>query len=299
MFTIVGATGKVGRATIRALRAQGHAVRAVVRDAGKAEALRDAGCELAIADLSDEGALTRAFRGATAVQLICPVLARAEDALAEMTAMVDTAANALAAAGHPAVVAISDYGAEVPFGTGVALIFHAMEQRLRRLGGPLTLLRSAEHMQNWTRQLKHVADSGALPSMHHPLTKRFPTVAAEDVGAVSAEYLLTAAAQTAPRIAHVEGPRRYTPEEVASTFAAVLERDVRARELPRAQWPTALKMGGLGDSYARLVVELYDAHNAGRIDAETSAGEIRHGTTELRAVLASLPRPAPRSPAHG
>jgi NAD(P)H dehydrogenase (quinone) len=37
-----------------------------------------------------------------------------------------------------------------------------------------------------------------------------------------------------------------------------------------------------------LVFDLYVAHNAGRIDVEPGATDIRFGTTELRDVFASL-----------
>jgi hypothetical protein len=51
------------------------------------------------------------------------------------------------------------------------------------------------------------------------------------------------------------------------------------------QWEAILTRGGLSESYARLVTELYEAHNAGRIDAERDVGEIRRGTSELADAL--------------
>ena len=37
---------------------------------------------------------------------------------------------------------------------------------------------------------------------------------------------------------------------------------------------------GLGESYAQLVTEMWDAHNAGKIEVEPG-GEVRCGTTSL------------------
>ena len=48
-----------------------------------------------------------------------------------------------------------------------------------------------------------------------------------------------------------------------------------------------LRRGGLGESYAKLIVELFDAHNAGRIDVAPRS-EVRPGTTDLREVIVSL-----------
>jgi NAD(P)H dehydrogenase (quinone) len=71
-------------------------------------------------------------------------------------------------------------------------------------------------------------------------------------------------------------------------MAELLGRDVRPFELPRGEWSSALKQGGLSESYAGLVTELYEAHNAGRIDAETKAGPVLHGKTELHEALRRL-----------
>jgi NAD(P)H dehydrogenase (quinone) len=63
---------------------------------------------------------------------------------------------------------------------------------------------------------------------------------------------------------------------------------VAARSLPQSDRLTTLVRGAISASYAALVVEMFDAHNAGRIDAEDGAGEVRRGTTELRDVFAAL-----------
>jgi hypothetical protein len=133
------------------------------------------------------------------------------------------------------------------------------------------------------------ARTGVLPSSHRPLTKLFPTVSAFDVGAVAAELLLSPArGHVWPRIVHVEGPRRYTPVDVADATSSLFWREIVARELPRTEWDAKLRCGGLSESYIRLVIELCDAHNAGRIDAELGAGEIRRSQTELVDALTRL-----------
>jgi NAD(P)H dehydrogenase (quinone) len=87
---------------------------------------------------------------------------------------------------------------------------------------------------------------------------------------------------------HVEGPRRYDANEVAATLGYILARDVVARELPQSDWIPILTRAGAGPSYARLVFDLYVAHNAGRIEVESGATDVRFGTTELGDVFVSL-----------
>ena len=285
MYAILGAAGKVGRTTAASLRKAGAPVRAILRDASKAQAFSDLGCEIAIADVHDRQALTTAFEGASAVQIICPVDARAPQAHASMMRSIDTLGDALAAARPRAVLAISDYGAQHGSGTGITLIFHALEARLRKLDTGLTLLRSAEHMENWARVAKAAAESGRLPSFHHPLTKSFPTISAFDLGLIAAELLLDKG-DAASRLVHAEGPRRYTPNDVAAAIGSLTGRTVIAELLPETEWRAALVRAGLSEDYARLVIELFAAHNAGRIDAEN--GEVLRGKTELIDVLRRL-----------
>jgi len=285
MFAIIGATGRIGGAAAQELRRRGRAVRAVVRDPGKAGTLAEAGCEITVADIADTDALATALRGAEGVLAITPLAPSRGDAAAEARRLIDSLAEALEAARPTRAVAISDYGAQHAAGTGVTLIFHYLEQRLGGLPG-IAFLRSAEHMQNWARSLRFAMATGLLASLHHPLDKRFPTISAPDVGLIAAGLL--DAAEAPPRIVHAEGPQRYTAMEVAAGLAGPLGRPVQAVALPRGQWDQALAAGGLSEGYVRLITELYDAHNAGRIEAE--GGEIRRGAAPLAEVLAALVR---------
>jgi NAD(P)H dehydrogenase (quinone) len=287
MFVILGATGKIGGATIGALRRAGAPVRAVMRDQDKAAPFLKTGCDCAIANIGDAAALARAMDGAEAVQVLCPMEPQAVVATDAMRRSIDALAEAIVLSRPKTVLAISDYGAHLSNGAGLTMTFHWLEGALRRAAPNLILVRSAEHMQNWARVLAVAAATGALPSLHQPLTKLFPTVSAFDVGAVCAELLLASKPNDGVRVVHVEGPQRYTTLDVAGAMSAVLGRDVAARELPRSDWEVLLGRGGMSASYARLVADLYDVHNAGRIDVE-EGGEIRRGASDLVTAFAPL-----------
>ena len=72
MYAVTGITGKVGGATARALLSAGRRVRAVVRDAEKARPWSDLGCKIALAEMEDGEALTRAFTDATGIFVLPP-----------------------------------------------------------------------------------------------------------------------------------------------------------------------------------------------------------------------------------
>jgi uncharacterized protein YbjT (DUF2867 family) len=61
---LLGATGRLGLELVRALRAQGVTVRAIVRDETKARAALPGDVEITVADVRDADALRRAVRGA-------------------------------------------------------------------------------------------------------------------------------------------------------------------------------------------------------------------------------------------
>jgi uncharacterized protein YbjT (DUF2867 family) len=230
-----------------------------------------------------------AIEGAQAIQILCPVPVRDSDPESTMRRMADVAAEALRAAPHARVLALSDYGAELSHGTGITLLFNYLETRLHSLGGRLTLLRSAEHMQNWARVIPIALQQGILPSLHHPLTKTFPTVSAHDVGLVAAELLLDKPRSDLPRIVSIEGPQRISADYVAQVLGEAGNAKITAIALPRGEWTATLLRAGLSDKHARLIAELFDAHNAGKIDVEDGTKtERRFGKTTLPEVIASL-----------
>ena len=155
----------------------------------------------------------------------------------------------------------------------------------------LTLLRAAEHLQNWARVLPVALGTGVLPSFHHPVDKMFPTVWAPDVGVAAARLLLDPAQPgNGPRIVSIEGQRRASVRDIAATLGAAAGREIVARELPRDAWTATLLRAGLGERHAQLIVDLYDVHNAGQIDVEAGVSERVYGETPLAEALAGLMR---------
>lgn len=288
MFVIFGASGKVGRATAVALRNAGRPVRAVVRQTPQGETLAKIGCEIVCADLTQPASVASAIKGATAVQILCPVPVGAADPASAMQRMIDVAADALRANPPPAVLALSDYGAELDRGTGLTRLFHLLEARFKPLATHLTLLRAAEHAENWAAMLPVMLATGRLPSLHQPLDRAFAVVATQDVGTLAAELLLEAPSPKSPRIVSVEGPRRVSLIEVARAFSAVVGREVVADAVPRPAWATMLQRAGLSADHVQLITELYDAVNAGQIDVEKRVSEQRFGTTGLSEVFGSM-----------
>lgn len=282
MFAIVGAAGKVGYSTSVALRKAGVPVRAVLRDEAKAGPLSKIGCDIALADLQDPAALGWAIANADAVQVILP-----PDGAEEMGRSIESLAEALRQARPTRVLAISDYGAHVGEDIGMPSMYRIFEERLRQLEMPKVFLRSAEHMQGWGLLIPSAAATGILPSFHAPVEMAFPTISAPDLGLIAVDLLLHPNAGTDPQVVHAEGVRRYSANDVAMTLSQLLGRTVTAQAVPRSQWQENFERF-LSESAAKLLVDLYDAHNKGRLVDVEPNGDVRYGTTSLIDALRPL-----------
>ncbi len=111
---VTGATGFTGGHLARTLAARGHVVRALVRDAGPAAPLREAGIELAVGDLRDRAAVQDAVEGCEVVYHIAAIYRQAGLAASEYAEVnakaVGTVIEAAAAAGASRVVHCSTVG---------------------------------------------------------------------------------------------------------------------------------------------------------------------------------------------
>ncbi len=96
-IAVTGATGFVGSHLIRQLLRDGLPVRAVVRSTASASALREAGCEVALADVRHQGSLVAAFGGCRAVVHLVAIIRETRDATFDRV-NVEGTAHAMAAA---------------------------------------------------------------------------------------------------------------------------------------------------------------------------------------------------------
>ncbi|GGP25074.1 NmrA family NAD(P)-binding protein [Silvimonas amylolytica] len=288
MFVIFGAAGNAGQVTARTLRQAGLPVRAVIRHPSQGAALMQWGCEITLADLTDPVSVAAAIKGAYAVQMLCPLVPNHDpQAATTMRQMIRTAATALTHNPPAVLLGLSDYGAELDHGTGITLLFHELEKALKPIPTRLTLLRAAEHMQNWARMLPVATATGVLPSLHSPVDHPFPTVSAQDVGLAAARLLQDDHHGNAPRIISIEGPQRVSVQDVANTLGQLMGKPVKPYAMPRDDWATRLIEIGYSANNAQLLVDLYDTHNAGGIDVEAGTERI-YGQSSLQSVLATL-----------
>ena len=106
-------------------------------------------------------------------------------------------------------------------------------------------------------------------------------VATADVGRMAAELLQEK--WTGNRVVELEGPQRYSPNDIAACLARLLHTGVRAEAVPRDTWHACFSAQGMKNPEPRM--RMLDGFNEGWLSFEYTA---RKGWVELEAVLRTL-----------
>lgn len=284
MFVVAGVSGNTGKIVAETLLAQKKPVRVVVRDASKGEAWKARGAEVAIADLDDAGALSRALDGAAGAYLLLPphnASSAAREDNAKRTAAY-AAALASSRVGH--VVFLSSVGAQHAAGTGPILSVHDAEAALAKAHPNVTFVRAAYFMENWGGSLYGLA-SGTLPTFLK-LDRAIPMVATKDIGTTIAKALVEGG--KGHTVIELSGPREYSPRDVAAALARVSGKPIAAQEGPEEAIVPALVGAGMNAHWAGLFDEMIRGVNAGHVAWEGGAARAVRGTTEVDEVLRGL-----------
>ena len=241
-IVVTGATGNQGGATTRHLLADGWHVRTLVRDdtAPAAAALAAAGAELVRGDLDDPASLETAVRGAYGVY---SVQSANSNELVQGTNVVDAAK----AAGVRHLVYSSVGGAESQNGFyrehGWGPIEKwQIEQHIRSLGVPATILRPAGFMEDFTSPARFFQNGSLNVPWHDDLIVQL--IAIDDIGAFAAlafadpgHYLGQAVEITGDRL---------TAPQIADALSAAAGRPIPHTQIPletlREHAPEAAKV---------------------------------------------------------
>jgi uncharacterized protein YbjT (DUF2867 family) len=282
MFALTGITGQVGGVVARALLAAGHDVRAVVRNAQKSVEWREQGCTVAIAAMDDVAALTAAFTGTEGVFILLPSNFDPAVGFPESRRTIAILREALLTARPPKVVALSTIGAQARE-PNLLQQLGIMEQELGKLPMPVAFLRAAWFMENALWDVEAARDTGVVPSFLQPLDKAVPMVATADIGRAAASLLQQT--WSGRRVVELEGAHRITPDEIAASFATLLDRDVRMQAVPRETWESIFRAQGMKNPDPRM--QMLDGFNEGWIEFEKPAETIK-GNVLLETVLREL-----------
>jgi uncharacterized protein YbjT (DUF2867 family) len=284
MFVVTGATGNTGSVVAHALLDAGHAVRAFVRNADKAAALRARGAELVLGDLTDVSVLAEALKGASGLYLLSPPDMSAQNFVAERAALFRSIAQAARKAALSHVVLLSSIGAQQESGTGPILSVRAGELALTESGVPSTFVRSAYFVANWGAVLPLAQKDGVLPSFL-PANWVMPMVDTDDIGRVAARALLDG--PKGVRKIELSGPVDVSPADVAAAAGKILGRSVTVTEAPLDAVVPTFTSFGISAHVAGLYREMYEGILDGKVAAEPGNEQVR-GAISLEKSLRKL-----------
>ncbi len=283
MYAITGITGQVGGAAARHLLSLGLPVRAVVRDAAKGRLWSDQGCEVALADMEDAEALTRAFTGVAGAFVLPPSEFDPQPGFPEARAVIAAVRQALDAARPARVVCLSTVGAQAAQ-PNLLSQRTLMEEALAALPLPVSFLRPAWFLENLAWDIPQAREQGVLSSYLQPLERAVPMVATADVGRVAAQLLVQEG--SVPRFVELEGPERLSQHDIAAALSTALGRPVRAEAVPRENWGAIFRAQGMRDPVPRI--QMLDGFNEGWIAFEGGDATVRKGSVGVAQVLRAL-----------
>ncbi|MBX5032631.1 NmrA family NAD(P)-binding protein [Rhizobium lentis] len=283
MYIIVGGTGHVGSAVAKTLLDEGKAVTIVTRNPEKAGAWRQRGAEVALADVHDVTSLRQVFRHGKRAFLLNPNADISSDTDREERKTVRCLLEAIDGSGLEKVVAQSTMGAQPGEECGDLNVLYELEVGLRNQPIPASVVRAAYYYSNWDAMLGSIKRDGVLSTML-PANLKLPMVAPEDLGRVAARLLQEPIEQIG--IYPVEGPKRYSANDVAAAFAAAVGRAVRVDVIPRENWENAYRSLGFSVAAARS----YARMTALTVDGPEYPEDSIRGSISIQAYIGQLLR---------
>jgi uncharacterized protein YbjT (DUF2867 family) len=231
VILVCGATGSQGGAVARSLLDRGFQVRALTRDPQKREAqvLAEAGAEVVQGDMEDRSAMERVLEGAYGIFSVQNFWETGYDREVRQG---KTVADAIKEAGVQHCVYSSVGSAHRHTGIQHFDSKWEVEEHVRKLALPYTILRPVFFMQNWEMMREPIL-GGTLAQPLDP-DRPFQHVAVEDVGAFAA-IAFEHPDEWIGREVDIAGDEQTMPE-IAETFGHVIGREVDYYQVPWDQF---------------------------------------------------------------
>lgn len=255
---VVGATGNVGSAVVGALVTKGAAVRGLAHSVDGAAAVRAAGAEAYLGDLTDPSSLAPAFDGVDTVFIVT----RGTEQQVEMAS---SAINAAKAAGVGRIVRMSAFVPEPVLETELGRQHAEIERLVRDSGVPSTIIKPIFFMQNLLGSAGTIASDDA---MYWPWGEgRASMIDIRDIVDVAVEVLTSDGHEG--NTYTLSGPASISMADAAAALSKVLGRPITYVDVPLEAAIEALVGMGMSQFMADTNAELMANFAAGGGDRVT------------------------------
>ncbi len=248
MILVTGATGLNGKELLRRLSARGIAVRALVRNPSRAEALAALPhVQIAQGDMARPETLAEALHDIDRAMLI-------SSSAPDMLDVQSNFINAARKAGVKHVVKLSGIMPELDSAFRFARMHGEIEKRLEASGMAFTHLRAGEFMAAYFRQAPNIAAKGAIF-----LPMEDARIASIDIAA----HVLTNAGHEG-KTYPLTGPEALTMTQVAEKLSAAIGKTVRYVNVPPEDARQAQLAAGMPPYLADALFELFAERRNGK-----------------------------------
>jgi uncharacterized protein YbjT (DUF2867 family) len=267
MYVVLGASGNTGHVVAKALLSNGQKVRAFGRNASHLQSLAAEGAEIFTGDVTDSGALAKAFQQADSAYVMIPPNTTTKDYRAFQDQARDAIANAVRNAGIQNIVTLCSLGAEKTSGTGPVVGLHNLEQELNQISGANILhLRAGYFMENTLPQVGAIRMMGSAAGPVRPDLK-LQMIASRDIGMIAAQALLGLAFR-GKQTQELHGQRDIDYTEAASIIGnAIGKPNLAYIQTTDSQFKAAVAQIGMSEDMAGLILEMAGAINSGHMRA--------------------------------
>ncbi|MGZ3325128.1 MAG: SDR family oxidoreductase [Xanthobacteraceae bacterium] len=254
MILVTGAAGLNGKELLRQLSARGVAVRALVRNPARAEAIATLPhVEIVQGDMAQPETLAIALRGVDRAMLIS-----SSDPM-----MLDVQSNFIDAAkqaGVKHVVKLSGIMPELNSAFRFARMHGEIEKRLEASGMAFTHLRAGEFMPAYFRQVPNITAKGAI---FLPMEDaRIASINVGDIAEIAARVLTSPGHEG--KIYPLTGPQALTMAEVAEKLSAATGKTIRYVNVPPDAARQAQLAAGMPPYLADALFELFAERRNGK-----------------------------------
>jgi uncharacterized protein YbjT (DUF2867 family) len=257
---VTGATGNTAALVAAQLRAQGVAVRALVRDAKKAEGLAAKGVELALGDFETPASLEAALDGITSVFLVTPPHPDA-------SGMVDRfLAVATKSALRPRIVRLSAIKGSDHGPTDNTRTHGRADRAIQDSGLPYVILRPNYFMQNLFGSAESILGQGMM--FQGTGDGKLGFIDVRDIADVATAALLDT--QWDRGIYELTGPESLSYGDVATLLGEALGREVKLVSVTPEQVRESILKKGWGEWAAGIMTDYSAAYAQGFGDFTTT-----------------------------
>lgn len=285
MFVISGVTGNTGSVVAQTLIDQGQPVRVIVRSEEKGASWAAKGAEVAVAEIMDKDAMTRALEGANGAYFLLPPDLANEDFVGHSIKRAETIVEAAAAARIHHAVVLSSVGAQYSTKVGPISTIARLEKLFVEASIPVSAVRPGYFLENIHDVMPAILHEGVYPSMILPLDFKIDMVATKDIGLTVAEALVNP--PSAPhRVIELKGADQYSAEDIAAALSTALNSEIIAVPVPLEAQVDVLKQSGVSQQSAESLAEMHENIGNGRIDFISH--NARKGSVNLESFVADL-----------